>query len=99
MTLPSATIQYRAVSMEFAAYLDDRNVEMRILTSAGETVGIVCPRDSIFAIQKNIEMMGKACPEIATWRRLDAADREPLSVAFAVAMQGAAAAASPNQPL
>jgi hypothetical protein len=99
MKLPSATTQYHAVSMEFAAYLDARNVEMRILTSTGETVGIVCPRDSIFAIQKHIELMGKACPEIATWRRLDHADREPLSVAFAVAMQGAAATTSAHRPL
>jgi hypothetical protein len=47
--------------------LDARNVEMHILTETGKTIAIVCPRDSIFAIQQHIEQMGKACPEIATW--------------------------------
>lgn len=67
MKLPPATIRYRAVSMELAAYLDARTVEMHILTDAGETIAVVCARDSIFAVQKHIECIGSACPEIATW--------------------------------
>lgn len=67
MNLPPATARYRAVSMELAAYLDARDVEMHILTDTGETIAVVCPRDSIFAVQRHIEQIGKACPEIATW--------------------------------
>jgi hypothetical protein len=62
-----ASLQYRAVSMELAADLDARNVEMRIRTDTGRMVAIVCPRASIFAVQKHIEQMAKACPEIETW--------------------------------
>jgi hypothetical protein len=86
MTVTPATIRYRAVSMELAAYLDARNVEMHILTDSGKTVTIVCPRDSIFAIQKHIEQIAKACPEIATWsdkyradlKRLEDPPRAPM---------------------
>jgi hypothetical protein len=67
MRIPSADLRYRAVSMELAAYLDARHVEMHILTDTGTTISIICPRDSIFAVQKHIEEMGQACPEIATW--------------------------------
>jgi len=67
MKLPPATLSYRAVSMELAAYFDARNVEMHILTDTGKTIAIVCARDSIFAIQNHIDRIGKACPEIATW--------------------------------
>jgi hypothetical protein len=65
MLQPAA--RHRAISMELAAYLDAHTVEMHIVTDTGKTISIVCPRDSIFAIQKHIEQMGKACPEIATW--------------------------------
>jgi len=69
----SAPARYRAVSMGFAADLDAHNVEMRILADDGQTVAIVCPQDSIFTIQKQIEQMGKGCPEIATWSRVGGA--------------------------
>jgi hypothetical protein len=59
--------RYRAVSMTLAAHLDDHYVEMRIVTDRGETVAVVCPRDSIFAIQRHIERIGRDCPEIASW--------------------------------
>jgi hypothetical protein len=58
---------YRAVSMEIAAYLDGHYVEMRIATESGETIAVVCPRDSIFAVQRHIEQIGHDCPEIASW--------------------------------
>jgi hypothetical protein len=80
MTLPVAAVRYRAVSMELAAYLDARTVEMHILTATGQTIAIVCPRDSIFAVQKHIEEVGKACPEIATWSDQRRADPNRLEV-------------------
>jgi hypothetical protein len=67
MNLPLASVRYRAVAMEFAADLDARSVEMLVRTDTGKTIAVVCPRDSIFAVQKHIEQMGRACPEIATW--------------------------------
>jgi hypothetical protein len=67
MTLAPASHRFRAVSMELAAYLDAHTVEMHILTDTGQSVTVVCPRDSIFAIQKHIGQMRDACPEIATW--------------------------------
>jgi hypothetical protein len=82
MTFTSAAVRYRAVSMELAAYLDARNVEMHILTDTGKTITIVCPRDSIFAIQKHIEQIAKACPEIATWSDQYRADLKRLEEPF-----------------
>jgi len=73
-----ATTRYRAVSMELAADLGARNVEMRILTDTGKTIAVVCPRDSIFAVQQHIEKMVKACPEIATWSDQYRADLQRL---------------------
>jgi hypothetical protein len=67
MTLPPASIRFRAVSMEFAAYLDAHTVEMHILTDTGQSIAVICPRDSIFAIQEHIGQMREACPEISTW--------------------------------
>jgi len=63
---PSA-IRYRAAAMDLAAFLDEQYVEMRIVTDTGATVTIVCDKDSIFSIQRHIEKMGRACPEISTW--------------------------------
>ena len=68
MKIPPAAICYRAVSMELAADLDAHNVEMHILTGTGKTIAVICARDSIFAVQKHIEELSKACPEIASWR-------------------------------
>ena len=67
MNISRAADRHRAVSMELTADLDARNVEMRILTDTGKTIAIVCARDSIFAVQRHIERIGNACPEIATW--------------------------------
>ena len=73
MNLPRANIRYRAVAMEFAADLDAHSVEMHVRTDTGKTIAVVCPRNSIFAVQKHIEQMGQACPEIATWSDEDRA--------------------------
>jgi hypothetical protein len=67
MNFPPATSRYRAVSVEFAAYLDARNVEMHVLTETGKTIAVVFPRDSIFTLQKHITQIGEDCPEIASW--------------------------------
>ena len=67
MARTTASSRYRAVSMALAAHLDDRYVEMRIVTDTGETIAVVCPSDSIFAIQRQIERIGRDCPEIASW--------------------------------
>lgn len=67
MKPPPAAIRYCAVSMELAAFLDAHNVEMRFLTDTGKAITIVCPRDSIFAIQRHIAQIGAACPEISSW--------------------------------
>ena len=68
MASPPERIRYRAVSMELAAYLDARYVEMHIFTDTGASIAIVCDKDSIFAVQRHIEQMGRECPEIATWK-------------------------------
>ena len=69
--------RYRAVSMQLAAYLDDRYVELHILTDAGDAIAVACPRDSIFALQQHIEQIGRRCPEIAGWSEPRAVSGEP----------------------
>lgn len=68
----SAPTRYRAASMELAAYLDGKYVEMHITTEDGEALIIVCDKNSIFDIQRHIEQIGHDCPEILTWKKLDA---------------------------
>ena len=68
MNAPPTPIRYHAVSMELAAFLDGRYVEMRVLTDSGETVTIACDKNSIFAIQRHIQQLGRECPEISTWK-------------------------------
>jgi hypothetical protein len=60
---------YRAATMGLIAYLDERRVEMEIVTAAGETVVIAFTEDAIFKVEQQIARMGRECPEIATWRR------------------------------
>ena len=67
MTKVKPPPRYRAASMELAAHLDDRYVEMRIVTDTGEAIAVVCPRDSIFTVKRHIEKIGRDCPEIASW--------------------------------
>ena len=68
MKLPAKQIRYHATSMELAAYLDERYVEMHIRTDIGQNIAVVCERDSIFAIQRHIEQMRRECAEISTWQ-------------------------------
>jgi hypothetical protein len=67
MTEHAPPTRYRAVSMELAAYLDGRYVEMHILTDTGETIAVACDGDSIFAVQRHIAQMKRECPEISSW--------------------------------
>jgi hypothetical protein len=67
MTIPRAQTRYHAATMELVAYLDERRVEIHIVTETGETVAVACAKDSIFRVQRSIERMGRECPEIATW--------------------------------
>ena len=68
MKPPAKQIRYRAASMQLAAKLRGRYVEMRIRTDIGENITVVCARDSIFAVQQHIEQLRRECPEIATWQ-------------------------------
>jgi len=68
MSIPPPQIRYRAVSMELAAYLDGRYVEMHIISDTGQRIAVACDKDSIFAIQRHIEQMGQESPEISTWK-------------------------------
>lgn len=67
MTLPQMRTRYRAATMELVAYLDERCVEMHIVTDCGESIAVVCARDSILKVERQIARMGRECPEIATW--------------------------------
>lgn len=68
MRFPAKQIRYRAASMELAANLRGRFVEMRIRTDIGENIAVVCAGDSIFAVQQHIERLRRGCPEISAWQ-------------------------------
>jgi len=68
INIPFAPIRYRALAMELSVHLDRQHVEMNILTDKGKSITIVCDKDSIFSIQKHIEQITRACPEISTWK-------------------------------
>jgi hypothetical protein len=68
MTISLMPMRCRAVAMEFAAHLDEQYVEMRVHTDKGKKIVVVCDKDSIFSIQRHIEQIGRACPEISTWK-------------------------------
>ena len=54
--------------MQLVADLDGRYVEMHVITDTGDAVAIACEKDSIFAVQRHIEQMGRECPEITSWK-------------------------------
>ena len=68
MNASSAQIRFRAVAMQLVADLDGRYVEMHVITETGDAVAIACEKDSIFAVQRHIEQMGRECPEISSWK-------------------------------
>lgn len=68
MNASPAQFRFRAVAMRLVADLDERSVEMHVITDTGEAVAIACEKDSIFAVQRHIEQMGRECPEISSWK-------------------------------
>jgi hypothetical protein len=68
MNASPAQIRFRAVAMQLVADLDGRYVEMHVITETGDAVAIACEKDSIFAVQRHIEQMGRECPEISSWK-------------------------------
>ena len=88
---PHGQKHYCAATMGLVAFLDERRVEMEIVTAAGETVVIAFANDAIFKVERQIARMGRDCPEIATWR--DWPESRPAATPGAVAVT---AAASPH---
>jgi len=78
---------YRAATMGLVAYLDERRVEMEIVTAAGEKVVIAFANDAIFKVEQQIARMGRECPEIAMW--CDGSDSRPAAMRDAVAKTAA----------
>jgi hypothetical protein len=68
-TLPQPQFRFRAVSMDLIADLDERYVEMRIITGDGTTIAVECHNDAIFQIQRHIDHIAQECPEVMTWPR------------------------------
>jgi hypothetical protein len=101
MKSPAKQFRYHATSMELAADLDRRYVEMRIRTDTGENITVECARDSIFAIQRHIEQMGRECPEISTWRSIgtDEGPRADDRRSYQAAVSEGWAGASPSARL
>ncbi len=75
LNIPFPPVRYRAIAMELSAHLDEQYVEMKVLTDTGKKIVIVCDRDSIFSIQRHIEQIGRACPEISDWKPAQDAEK------------------------
>lgn len=84
---PHGQKHYRATTMGLVAFLDERRVEMEIVTAAGETVVIAFANDAIFKVEQQIARMERDCPEIATWRNVP--ESRPAATPGAVAMAAA----------
>ncbi len=67
MRSPFPQYRFRAVSMEFAVQLDERRVDMLIVTEDGTTLAVECERDAIFKIGQHIAAIQRQCPEIGCW--------------------------------
>ncbi len=72
--------RYRAVSMELAAHSDSHLVEMRILTDTGEAIAIVCQRESIVSVQRNVAETGRVSADMAMWNPATTFEAVPDSV-------------------
>lgn len=64
---PSPNVRFRAISMELAVHLDDRRVDMVVITEDGTTVSIECQGNTILDVQRHIGLVTVQCPEIARW--------------------------------
>lgn len=67
MRTPSPQFRFRAVSMELAAQLEDRRVDMLVVTADGTTIAVECANDAILKIQEHIAQILRQCPEIGRW--------------------------------
>ncbi len=67
MRTPIPQFRFRAVSMELAAHLEERRVDMLIVTEDGTTLAIECGNDTILNVQRHIEQISRDCPQIASW--------------------------------
>jgi hypothetical protein len=68
MRTPLPQFRFRAVSMEIAAHLDERRVDMLVVADDGTTIAIECENDTILKIQRHIAQIALECPEIALWK-------------------------------
>jgi hypothetical protein len=68
MRTPLPQFRFRAVSMEIAAHLDERRVDMVVIADDGTTIAIECENDTILKIQRYIAQIALDCPEIALWK-------------------------------
>jgi hypothetical protein len=69
MLTPPPQFRFKAVSMELAVHLDDRRVDMLVITADGTTIAIECENDTILSVQRHIAAISDECPQIATWSR------------------------------
>lgn len=53
--------------MELVAHLDDRRVDMVVITEDGTTLAIECQGNTILEVQRHIGLVTAQCPEIAQW--------------------------------
>lgn len=67
MRTPLPQFRFRAISMELAAQLEDRRVDMLIVSEDGTTIAIECANGAILKIQQHIAEILRQCPEIARW--------------------------------
>jgi hypothetical protein len=73
--------------MEFAAQLEDRRVDMLVVTADGTTIAVECANDAILKIQQHIAQILGQCPEIADW---------PASTADEMRVEAGVSEARPN---
>lgn len=71
MRTPAPQFRFRAVSMELAAHLDERRVDMLVIAADGTTVAIECEADTIVKVQRHIQALAEECPEVLTWGKRD----------------------------
>jgi hypothetical protein len=65
--------------MALAVHLDERRVDMLVITSDGTTVAIECENGTMLSVQRHIAKISQDCPEIATWKGSQIAARPSIS--------------------
>lgn len=74
--------------MELAAHLDERRVDMLIVTDDGTTIAVECENDTVLRIQEHISQIAIDCPEIAMWsaRECEVKRRDGVEAAYEAAL-------------